>query len=78
MHFVVVHCLFRYRLSELQKKVDELGDAAQTIRNLKSEIEKLKNEQSSTDKTNKDLRKLLEVERKTCKDAEEIVMDAAG
>jgi hypothetical protein len=49
-----------------------------TIRNLKSEIEKLKNEQSFTDKTNKDLRKLLEVERKTCKDAEEIVMDAAG
>jgi len=29
---------------ELQKKVDELGDATQTIRNLRSEIEKLKNE----------------------------------
>ncbi|RHN39660.1 hypothetical protein MtrunA17_Chr8g0346231 [Medicago truncatula] len=43
---------------------------------MKFEIEKLKNEQSSTDKTNKGLRKLLEVERKSCKDAEKNVMDA--
>jgi hypothetical protein len=45
------------------------------IRDLKSEVEKLKNEKSIAKKSNNDLTKLLKVYQKSCKKAAKVVVD---
>jgi ATP-dependent Lon protease len=61
---------------QLQKRLDDLGDAEQEIRDLRSEIERLKMAKSTDDKTRKKLEKLLEAEKKSLIEADKTIVDA--
>ncbi|WJX70078.1 hypothetical protein P8452_54226 [Trifolium repens] len=61
---------------ELQKTLDDLGDAEQEIRDLRSEIERLKMAKSTDDKTRKKLEKVLEAEMKSLIEANKTIADA--
>ncbi|KAK2425474.1 mediator of RNA polymerase II transcription subunit 15a [Trifolium repens] len=61
---------------ELQKRLDDLGDAEQEIRDLRSEIERLKMAKSTDDKTRKKLEKVLEAEKKSLIEADKTIVDA--
>jgi prefoldin subunit 5 len=60
---------------ELQKRLDDLGDAEQEIRDLRSEIERLKMAKSTDDKTRKKLEKVLEAERKSLIESDKTIVD---
>ncbi|GAU27832.1 hypothetical protein TSUD_114120 [Trifolium subterraneum] len=67
----------RKEKEELQKRLDDLGDAEQEIRDLRSENERLKMSKSADDKTRKKLKKVLEAERKSLKEADKTIVDAS-
>jgi chromosome segregation ATPase len=55
--------------------LDDLGGAEQEIRDLRSEIERLKMAKSTDDKTRKKLEKVLEAERKSLIESDKTIVD---